>query len=188
MIDENAFGLLVSYHDIEEDDYALGAGAFVERFHEFTAAWRECLRIFRLGDPVRAIDFGHAVYVEVADGDQEEEPIVWLKQVRGRIAERAFSTVGVVSYGSRWVDPAIASMPIEELGNVSLVNASLPSEALRRALWAEAAARHEADDAPEGWGPGLYVQSDAIEALGRSFKNAPTPLSASGTTFYRVGK
>jgi hypothetical protein len=188
MIDENAYGALISYHDVEEDEYALGAGAFVARFHEFRAAWRECLRMFQLGEPVRAVDFGHALYLEVGDGDQSEDPIVWLKLARARIAERDFSTVGVVSYGGRWLDETAASMPIEQLGTVALVSASLPSEPLRRALWAESAARHEADDAPDGWGPGLYVDADALEALGRKLKNAPTPLSASGATFYRVAK
>ena len=188
MIDENAFGILISYHDIEDDEYTLGAGAFVARFQEFRAAWRESLRLFRLGDPVRAVDLGHALFVEVGDGDQVEDPIVWLKMVRGRLSEHEFQTVGIVTYGGRWIDETAASMPIECIQDVTLVSASLPSEALRRALFADAAARLEAEEAPEGWGPGLYVDSDAIDALGRSLKNAPTPPSARGATFFRVGR
>jgi hypothetical protein len=50
-------------------------------------------------------------------------------------------------------------------------------------------ATRRADEGDErGWGPGLYVDLEAIEALGRSFKNAPTALEIGGATFYRVGR
>jgi hypothetical protein len=38
-----------------------------------------------------------------------------------------------------------------------------------------------------GWGPGLYVEKDAIERLGKSLKNAPTALSVLSSVFYRIG-
>jgi hypothetical protein len=34
----------------------------------------------------------------------------------------------------------------------------------------------------------LYVDTEAIEALGRALKNAPTPLAVAGATFFRVAR
>ncbi len=183
MIDENAFGVLVSWYDIEDAEYGDAPEEFVARWREFVASWREALGVWELGEGARGVDLGHALYVEIAEGDQSEDPIVWLKMVRARIAERGFTTVGVVSHGGRWVgesEPEPAAIPVTQ--------ASFPSEALRRALFADAAARHDEEDAPEGWGPGLYVDADAIEALGRQLKNAPTPLHSAGATFFRVAR
>jgi hypothetical protein len=185
MFDENAFGVLVSYYDIENDEYALEPDAFATRWREFRAAWQECLGIWQLGQAVRAVHFGHSLYLEVAEGEQSEDPIVWLKMVRARIAEKGFPTVGVVSFGGRWLEDEAASRE-EEIGGVHVQTVSLPSEPLRRALAAEAASRFDEEEAPEGWGPGIYADTDAIEALGKKFKNAPTPLVVAGATFYRV--
>jgi hypothetical protein len=38
-----------------------------------------------------------------------------------------------------------------------------------------------------GWGPGLYVEKDAIEQLGKSLKNEPTALPVLSSVFYRIG-
>lgn len=187
MFDENAFGVLVSYYDIENDEYALEPDAFAQRWQEFRAAWRECLGIWKLGQAVRGIHLGHSLYLEVADGEQSEDPIVWLKMVRARIEEKGFPTVGVVSYGGRWLEEE-APGGSEELGGVSVQTVSLPSEPFRRALAAEAAARFDEADAPAGWGPGIFADTDAIEALGKKFKNEPTPLVLAGATFYRVAR
>lgn len=188
MIDENAFGMWVSYHDVENDEYALERDEFVARVDEFRALLIDCLSTFPLGRNVRAVDFGHGLYVEVADGDQVEDPIVWLKMVRARLTGRQFRTVGVLSHGSRWVadqgPPAVGPAGPD----ATLTSVSLPSEPLRRALYADAAARYDEEDAPEGWGPGLYIDVEAVEALGKSFKNEPTPLLASGAMFFRVGQ
>ena len=73
----------------------------------------------------------------------------------------------------------------ERFGDVLVIRASGPSEPLRKVLAAEAAARASDDDTP-GWGPGLYVESEVIEALGRKLKNAPTRSAAADTSFYRV--
>jgi hypothetical protein len=59
---------------------------------------------------------------------------------------------------------------------------------LRYALLAEAAAQPGDEPDLEGWGPGLYAASDALEALGKKFKNAPTALVAGVTTFYRISR
>ena len=188
MNDENAFGVLVSWYDIEDEEYSLEREAFVERLRAFSKAWRDAVGIFKLGTGVRAIDFGHAVYFEVADGEQSEDPIVWLKMVRARIQASEFTTVGIVSYGGRWIDDQrqlVERIGVEE--TIDLVPASRSSEPLRRALWAETAARQDDEDAPEGWGVGLYADAEVIDALGRKFKNEPTPHAVAGATFYRVG-
>lgn len=186
MNDENAFGLLVSWVDLEQEEYALEPAEFALRWRAFRDAWREALGIFTLGQDVRALDLGHALYLEVADGDQTEDPIAWLKMVRARLAEKDFATVGVLSYGGRWLDDEVGS-ELPEMNGVFVAVASCPSEPLRRALYADTAAHRDEADAPDGWGAGLYVDTEAIEALGRKFKNAPTPLAVAGATFFRVG-
>lgn len=186
MEDENAFGLLLSWVDLEQEEYRLEPAAFAERFQGFRAAWREALGIFALGDDVRGLDLGHALYLEVGDGDQSEDPIAWLKLVRARVTEKGFSTVGVVTFGGRWLEDAAGS-ELPELNGVHVAVAAGPSEPLRRALWADTAAHHDPADAPEGWGAGLYVDGDALEALGKKLKNEPTPLVSAGATYFRIG-
>lgn len=186
MDDENAFGLLLAWADIEQEEYSQEPADFARRWRAFRDAWRDALGIFALGKDVRALDLGHALYLELADGDQTEDPIAWLKLVRARLSEQGFATVGVLSYGGRWLaDDAGSELP--EMNGVFVAVASAPSEPLRRALWAETAAHHDQADAPDGWGAGLYVDTEAIEALGRKFKNEPTPLVSAGATFYRLG-
>ena len=188
MNDENAFGALISWYDVEDEEYSLERDEFVERLRGFSKAWRDSVEIFKLGAGVRAIDFGHSVYFEIAEGDQSEDPIVWLKMVRARILEQGFTTVGVATYGGRWTageSPSPGRVGVE--ASIELVPAARSSEPLRRALYAETAARQDDEDAPDGWGPGLYADAEAIEALCRKFKNAPTPLDVAGATFFRVG-
>ncbi|MCA9592471.1 MAG: hypothetical protein KC776_04145 [Myxococcales bacterium] len=188
MHDENAFGLLVSYYDVENDEYALEREDFVARFTEFKNLMLDCVESFPLGESLRAVDLGHAVYVEMADGDQEEDPIVWLKMVRARLTGRELRSVGVLSYGSRWLDDDDELPEAIDMNKAEWVSVSRPSEPLRRALYAETASRQDEDDAPDGWGPGLYVDTEAVEALGRALKNAPTPLAVAGATFFRVAR
>jgi hypothetical protein len=186
MIDENAFGLLVSYYEVEDDEYSLEREQFVARMRAFRATLDECLEALPLGRGVRALDLGHALYLEVDEGDEVEDPFGWLRMVRARLAGREFRTAAVLSHGSRWTEEGdAAAARIEQVGEVSMCRASWPSEALRRALYADAACRQD-EDSP-GWGPGLYVDAEAIEAMDRKLKNVPTPLLASGATFYRFG-
>ncbi|MFC1642903.1 hypothetical protein ACFL5O_09520 [Myxococcota bacterium] len=188
MIDENAFGIAIGYYSIENDEYALEREEFQARLEEFRDATQSCLAELPLGTDVRALDLGHLVYVEVAAGDQSEDPLRWLRNVRGRLAERGFETLGVITYGGRWVP----ELELEELPNlvpcgpVQLCCVSHPSEPLRRALQADAAAHYD-EESLEGWGPGFYVDTEAIESLGHKLKNAPTELAAGGTSFYRIG-
>jgi hypothetical protein len=187
MIDENAFGLLVSYFDIEDDEYTLEREPFVERFQLFRATILEMLAESGLGAPTRALDLGHAVYLEVAQEDGLVDLIRWLRDVRERLARQDFATVGVLSHGSRWVAEGDAPVTPQTAGDATLVQVSSPSEPLRRALYAETQTHpDETLDFP-GWGPGLYIDTEAVDALGRKLKNAPTPLSNAGATFYRMG-
>jgi hypothetical protein len=188
MIDENAFGLLLSYHDVEDDEYGLERPQFVERFSAFRAAVLQLLKERPPGRGARALDLGHAIYIEVAEGDETEGPIGWLKHARASLAGAEFEAVCVLSHGSRWVDeehgPAAST---EWLGDTGLLTFSAPSEPLRRALYADAASRPDDEDESVGWGPGLYLDTEAVEALGKKPRNEPTVLRASGAAFYRAG-
>lgn len=188
MVDENAFGLLLSYYTLEADEYGLEREQFVARFEKFRNGLIECLEAVPVAHDVRAIDLGHAVYIEFAEGDELESPIQWLKTARARLAEKDFVTVAVLSHGSRWVDaergPTFSS---EMIGDVTFLSISKPSEPLRRALLADAASRPSEDEDSEGWGAGLYLDTEAVEALNKTPKNAPTVLQIGGATFYRAG-
>jgi hypothetical protein len=63
-----------------------------------------------------------------------------------------------------------------------------PSEPLRKALAAEAFAQPTTSgELDSGWGPGLYIEQEAIEQLGKNLKNAPTALAVLSSVFYRIG-
>ena len=193
MIDENAFGVLLSYFGVEDEEYGLGRGEFVERFEAFRAAVRAFLAATPLGQGALALDLGHAFYAEVGEGDQAGSPLGWAKRLRAALAEKDFETVAVVTHGSRWVSAEASAQSTEHLGEFSLVTASNPSEPLRRALYAETATRQDEDDTDEdgellGWGPGLYLDTEAAEALAMTPKNAPTVLRSGGAGLYRAGR
>lgn len=188
LVDENAFGVLVSYFGVEDEEYGMEREAFVERFEAFRSGVRECLREHRLGTDVRAVDLGHALYVEVGDGEYAESPLAWAKRTRARLSEAGYETVVAVTHGGRWVDTRAESFfSTEHLGEAGLVTLSNPSEPLRRALYADAASRPDEDDPEIGWGPGLYLDVEAADALGLSPKNAPTVLKMGSAGFYRAG-
>jgi hypothetical protein len=187
MIDENAFGILLAWSTIEDDEYGRERTDFVERVVQFRALVRRAVVEMPLGAGVRVVDLGHAVYVEVADGDQTQSPLAWAKQARARLVEQDFDVFSVVTHGGRWTDDSESSSSIEHLGDAALVTVSLPSEPLRRALHAEAASHPSDDEVEDGWGPGLYLDVEAVEALGIKLRNAPTSLRTGGAEFYRVG-
>src|SRR5262245_21522103 len=125
IIDENAFGILVSYIRVEDEEYGLERAQFVERFELFRRVVRDSLRDTPLGASVRAVDFGHAVYVEVAEGDQSASPVGWARKVRERLAERSFDSAVFVTHGSRWVDEdAETFASTEHVGDVGLLTVS----------------------------------------------------------------
>ena len=184
--DENAFGVLIGYHALEDDEYSLEPGQFAARFTEFRNAVRDCVAGFPLASSAVVREFGHATYLEFADGDQAEDPITWIKTVRAKLNARDLKSVGVLSHGGRWLSEGEEALP--SVSGVAYLSVSLPSEPLRRALYAETAT-HGADETDEAaWGPGIYVDTEAVEALGRTLKNAPTPLAVAGATFYRVAR
>ncbi len=187
MIDENAYGIWLSYFHVEDDEYGLERDQFVTRFRAFREIVRGCVRDLPLGRDVNILDFGHAHYAEVAEGAETENPVRWARFVRTRLDEGGFPTVGAVTHGGRWVEDRESSVSSEFVGEAAVVTLSNPSEPLRRALYADAASRVD-EDQPEGWGPGLYLDTEAAEALKLTPKNAPTVLYASGAGFYRAGK
>lgn len=184
--DENAFGVLIAYHTLEEDEYALEPADFAARFTQFRAAVRECIAAFPLASSALVRELGHAVYLEFADGDQAEDPIGWIKLVRARLTGMELSSVGVLSHGGRWLAEAQDAPP--EVTGISWQPVSLPSEPLRRALYAETATHSTDEEDESGWGPGTYIDTEAVEALGRTLKNAPTPLAVAGATFFRAAR
>ncbi len=186
MLDENAFGLLVSYLAIEDDEYSLEVTEFTARLRSFGEEVRAFLAETPLAKGLQVVDFGHALYLEFADGDQETPLIGWLKRLRQRLQDSTRIEVAcILSHGSRWTTEG-TSLPVQERDSDTVITKlAHSSEALRRAFYAETAC-HGDDDAP-GWGPGVYVDTEAVDALELALRNAPTPLEMAGATFYRAG-
>ena len=187
MIDENAFGLLIAYLSIEEDEYDGEREEFVTRSQAFNNLLRARLRGQPPSSAARAIEIGHALYVELIEGDNQCDLIAWLRTTRAELGELGYVTAGILTYGSSWYDAGEPRPAIVEFGGVRLVDASGPSEPFRRALLADAASRGDEDAGAPGWGPGLYLDVEAVEALGRKPKNQPTILRAGGAEFFRAG-
>ena len=187
MIDENALGLLVSYFGIEDDEYGSDeVNSFVERFRAF----RDCVVELAVerppGEAVRLLALGHAIYLEVAEDERTGDPLAWLRTVRERLASQHIASVAILSHGGRWLEED-APGPVIHQEPLRWFEWSAPSEPLRRALYAETATHPMVDEA-SGWGAGLYADTEALEALGRHPKNAPTPLEVAGAVFYRVSR
>jgi hypothetical protein len=187
MIDENAFGLLISYFDIEQDEYEGEREQFIDRYATFAALVRDRLTDKPPGSSARAIDLGYAFYVELPDGEQHGDLIGWLRELRATMNEHGYATAGMLTHGSCWVDEQDPRPDIVDCGTVRLFRASRPSEPLRRSLLAEAATHGDEQTGVEGWGPGLYLDVEAVEALGRRPKNTPTILRCGGAEFFRAG-
>jgi hypothetical protein len=189
MIDENAYGILISYFGIEDDEYALEREQFLERFQHFCACWQSFLEQKPLASSVLAVDLGHALYLEFAEDELLGDPLSFLRELRNGLRETELESVGVLTFGGRWLleDNQSQAGATRRIGSVNVQQLSRPSEPMRHALDADAAARMTSGDELSGWGPGLYVEDEAIEALGRKLKNAPTSLEAGGAIFYRIG-
>jgi hypothetical protein len=190
MIDENAFGILIGYLDVEDDEYSLEREAFVEKFSRFRDVVYDYVAESAPAGAARALDLGHAIYFEFAEGEESVDLIAWTRELRSRVGDSEFANVAVVTHGSRWSEedeegPTLEGMNERFVASVAVTTASHPSEPLRRALAAEVATHATGDEA--GWGPGLYLDTEAVEALGRTPKNAPTVLEIAGATFYRAG-
>ncbi len=185
MLDENAFGLLVAHFDLENLEYSVEPSEFAAHLTRMREVFTRYLGEHPLGDPVRVLDLGHALYAEVADGDQEKNPLFWLRDLRERLRQAELPIIAVLGYGSRWMDE-----PRDEAdGATTRTLAAVvwqPSEPLRKALAVEAHAQPNlmASEA-RGWGAGYYVDEEAIEALGKKLKNIPTPCLVPGGRFFR---
>jgi len=187
MLDENAFGLLISYHNLEDDEYAGERADFIERYAAFGALVRARLAEHPPATPAHALDLGHALYVELLDDAEHGDLVAWLKSFRAALTEHGYQSAGVLTFGSAWVDATAPRPDALDCGAIRLTRASLPSEPLRRALLAEAATHADEEAGIPGWGAGLYLDVDAVEALGRRPKNEPTILRTGGARFYRAG-
>jgi hypothetical protein len=187
MLDENAFGLLIAYHSLEEDEYAGERADFIARYAGFVALLRARLTEQPPATPARAVDLGHAVYVELLDDAEHGDLVSWLRGLRSALGEQGYQTAAILSFGAAWIDAAEPRPDSVDCGTLKVTRASLPSEPLRRALLAEAATHGDDEEGVAGWGPGLYLDVDAIEALGRKPKNEPTILRTGGARFYRAG-
>ncbi|MCA9629573.1 MAG: hypothetical protein KC766_17985 [Myxococcales bacterium] len=182
LIDENAYGLWFSYFEIEDDEYGLEPDDFVGRFLRFREIVVSALQEKPPTEGYRLTYLGHALYVEFAEGDECNDPFSVLKHVRATLEDAEIPSVAVLTHGSRWV-------PDGEVEPSEVAHVSYPSEPLRRALYADTATRPaEDEEAVEGWGPGLYVDTEAIESMGKTLKNAPTALAVASATFYRFGR
>lgn len=188
MIDENAFGILLSYFDVEEDEYGLEDKAeFVEKFKQFQEVALELLQRAELPEEHRCVCLGHSVYAEFTDDEENPGLFSAVRNTAARLERLGFSNIAVLSHGSRWVQADTEKPPKvrqEGEGAREVILLTPPSEPFRRALNAESMARP--DDELGGWGAGVYMDTEAVEALGRQPKNAPTVLRASGAGFYRI--
>jgi hypothetical protein len=192
-MDENAFGIWLAYYDVEDDEYAEDdTSTFVHRFQSFETTVLSYLAEVPVSERARTLCLGHGVYIEFEDGDETTAIMPWVRALRSALEAAQFATVAVLTHGSRWIDEAESNGSAERNagadGSAGALRFSRPSEPLRRALYADTATRPDESDEERSWGPGFYVDVDAIEALGKAPKNAPTVLISGGAGFYRVSR
>lgn len=185
MIDEDAFGLLFSYCEVEDDEYGSDErDDFVRRFQGFERHVLDIVSGMGLPSDHHIVCLGHAVYVEFRDDEALPELLGLFRAASARLLQAGFANVTVLAHGSRWVNegegPPLSISPAAP--RIAVI--SRPSEPLRRVLDAETLARRDEDT--DGWGPGAYVDTEALDALGKRPKNAPTVLRACGAQFFRI--
>lgn len=185
MIDEDAIGILFSYYEVEDDEYGTDERQqFVERFEAFERLALLAVQGLELPRDHHVVCLGHAVYAEFRDREDTPQLFARFRAAAARLSSDGFVNVAVLSHGSRWVEEG-QGQPLSFTGDAPrVVRLSRPSEPLRRALFASALA--QGDDEVAGWGPGIYADTEALDALGKAPKNAPTVLRAPGAEFFRV--
>jgi hypothetical protein len=185
MIDEDAFGILLSYYELEDDEYGSDDRAvFVQRFESFERLALLAIQSLELPAEHHVVCLGHAVYAEVADREDTPQLFSRFRAAAARLSSEGFVNVAVLAHGGRWVEEG-GGAKLSLMGQDPIVaRISRPSEPMRRALYVAAFA--QGDEQVEGWGPGVYADTDALEALGKTPKNAPTVLRAPGAAFFRV--
>ena len=185
MIDEDAFGILFSYYEVEDDEYGGDERSeFVERFEAFERLALEAVQSLELPSDHHVLCLGHAVYAECPDHEDTPQLFARFRTAAARLANEGFVNVAVLAHGSRWVEEEKGAALSVSSEGPRVARLSRPSEPLRRALFVATLA--QADDQVEGWGPGVYADTEALEALGKTPKNAPTVLRAPGAEFFRV--
>jgi len=185
MIDEDAFGILFSYYEVEDDEYGTDDRAeFIERFEAFERLALAAVQSLELPSEHHVVCIGHAVYAECPDREDTPQLFARFRSAAARLASEGFANVAVLSHGSRWVEEGEGPALSITSDAPRVARLSRPSEPLRRALFVAALA--QADDQVDGWGPGVYADTEALEALGKTPKNAPTVLRAPGAEFFRV--
>jgi hypothetical protein len=185
MIDEDAFGILLSYFEVEDDEYRSDdRQEFVRRFEAFERLCLVAIEAMELPGGHHVVCLGHAVYAEVRDSEDTPQLLSRFRAAAARLAAEGFVNVAALTHGSRWVDPERGAEILVAGEAPRVARLSRPSEPLRKALFVAALA--QSDDGLEGWGPGVYADTEALEALGKTPKNAPTVLRAPGADFYRV--
>lgn len=189
MEDENAFGILVAFSTLEDEEYGSDdLTGFVDRFTLFSRLIWQYLDAHPIAPRVRGLNLGHAVYLEFADDEASLPLLSWVKGLRQELSESEFTTTVVASHGGRWL-PTTGEALDESRGgdHAQFVGFAGPSEPLRRALYAETRT-YPTGDADEGWGPGFYLDIEAMEALGVRPKNEPTYLDVASARFVRVNR
>jgi hypothetical protein len=185
MIDEDAFGILFSYYEVEDDEYGSDDRAdFVRRFEAFERLALLAIEGLELPADHHVVCLGHAVYAEVADREDTPQLFARFRAAAARLSTGGYVNVAVLAHGSRWVEEERGVLLSIVGERPSVARLSRPSEPLRRALFV--AAQAQGDDQLQGWGPGVYADTDALDALGKTPKNAPTVLRAPGAEFFRV--
>ena len=185
MIDEDAFGILFSYYEVEDDEYGSDDREdFVRRFEAFERLALLAVQSLELPADHHVVCQGHAVYAEVADREDTPQLFARFRAAAARLTSEGFVNVAVLTHGSRWVEEGRGVALSITDSAPAVVRISRPSEPLRRASFVAALA--QGDDQLEGWGAGVYADTDALEALGKTPKNAPTVLRAPGAAFFRI--
>lgn len=185
MIDEDAFGILFSYYEVEDDEYGSDDREdFVQRFEAFERLTLLAIQGLELPADHHVVCLGHAVYAEVADREDTPQLFARFRAAAARLSTEGFVNVAVLAHGSRWVEEERRALISVAGVRPSVARISRPSEPLRRALFVAALA--QGDEHVQGWGAGVYADTEALEALGKTPKNAPTVLRAPGAQFFRV--
>ena len=115
LVDENAFGILIAHYGIEDEEYALERDAFVERFSEFRSAVLDFVATLPVSSHALALDLGHALYVEFADGEQNEDPLAWAKAARALLTGRSFESAAIVAHGAAHLHAGVARQLVLQL-------------------------------------------------------------------------
>jgi hypothetical protein len=185
MIDEDAFGILFSYYELEDDEYGSDDREdFVQRFEAFERLALLAVQSLELPADHHVVCQGHAVYAEFPDREDTPQLFARFRAAAARLSSEGFVNVAVLSHGSRWVEEGRGVALSIEGTAPAVARISRPSEPLRRTSFVAAFA--QGDDQMEGWGPGVYADTEALEALGKTPKNAPTVLRAPGAEFFRI--